>query len=110
LSERARQRAAELANDADVRLSPPKVASSDQTADRTATQSLRVKGDHRIPLPGTILTRVYKCETYQVQVLPHGFEFDGKVFKSLTGVAKVITGQHCNGYLFFRLRDKDGER
>src|SRR5271163_4996391 len=54
LSERARQRAAELANDADVRLRPPK----DITAlAKRATTSLRIKGDHRLPPPGTIITR-----------------------------------------------------
>jgi len=41
--------------------------------------------------------------------LPSGFEFEGEVFKSLSAVAKAITGQHCNGYHFFRL-GKDGDR
>jgi hypothetical protein len=31
------------------------------------------------------------------------FEFEGDVYKSLSAVAKAITGQHCNGYYFFRL-------
>ena len=35
--------------------------------------------------------------------LPQGFEFEGEVYKSLSAVAKAITGQHCNGYYFFRL-------
>ncbi len=104
LSERARQRAAELANDADVRLSPPKAkpASPAPTA-RTKTAALAVKGDNRLPPPGTIITREYKGQTLQVKVLPAGFEFEGEVYKSLSAVAKAITGQHCNGYHFFRL-------
>ena len=62
----------------------------------------------RLPLPGTIITRPYKGETLQVRVLPKGFEYQGDVYKSLSAVAKAITGTHCNGYLFFRL-GKEGE-
>jgi len=99
LSERARQRAAELANDADVRLSPPKVKPVTQTKNVSFTP----QGDHRLPPPGTIITRTYKGHSLMVKVLPKGFEFEGEVYKSLSAVAKAITGQHCNGYHFFRL-------
>ncbi len=108
LSERARQRAADLANDADLRLSPPKAKAGPALAERTRTAALRVKGDDRLPLPGTIITRAYKGETLHVKVLPHGFEFEGEVYKSLSAVAKAITGQHCNGYYFFRLGKEEG--
>ena len=102
LSERARQRAAELANDADLRLSPPKLAAAASSPERTMTIAVQV-GDRRLPLPGTIISREYKGHTLLVKVLAHGFEYGGEVFKSLSAVAKTITGQHCNGYLFFRL-------
>ena len=52
--------------------------------------------------------REYKGQTLQVRVLPHGFEFEGELFKSLSAVAKKISGQHCNGYHFFRLRQQGG--
>lgn len=104
LSERARKRAAELANDADVRLSPPKGKPMPPSSPlRTKTATLVVAGDERLPLPGTFVTRKYKGQTLQVKVLPQGFEFEGEVYKSLSAVAKAITGQHCNGYYFFRL-------
>jgi hypothetical protein len=103
LSERARRRAAELANDADVRLSLPKAKAILATDGHTTTAMLRFKGDERLPLPGAVITRTYKGETLHVMVLPHGFEFEGEVFKSLSAVAKAITGQHCNGYHFFHL-------
>jgi hypothetical protein len=103
LSERARQRAAELANDADLRLSPPKTQPAPAAAEHTKTLPLRLRPDSRLPLPGTIITRPYKGETLQVKVLPKGFEYEGEVFKSLSAVAKAITGQHCNGFHFFRL-------
>src|ERR1700758_4594408 len=60
LSERARRRAAELANDADLRLNPPKAeaapaAGTVAEAGRTVTGTLADKVDGRLPLPGTIL-------------------------------------------------------
>ena len=45
-----------------------------------------------------------------MKVLPAGFEFEGEAYKSLSAVAKKITGSHCNGYLFFRLTGKGGAR
>ena len=40
-----------------------------------------------------------------------GFEFEsGAVHPSLSAVAKAITGSHCNGYLFFRITGKGGDR
>jgi hypothetical protein len=110
LSERARQRAAELANDADVRLSPPKAKPTSPASEaRTKSATLVVAGDDRLPLPGSIITRDYKGQTLQVEVLPNGFEFEGEVYKSLSAVAKAITGQHCNGYYFFRLRKEEAQ-
>ena len=39
----------------------------------------------------------------EVRVLEDSFEYDGEKFKTLSAVAKVITGSHCNGYHFFKL-------
>jgi hypothetical protein len=103
LTERARRRAAELANDADLRLSPPRTVAAADASERTTVGVLSGKADDRLPLPGTVITREYKGERLQVKVLPQGFEFEGEVYKSLSAVAKTITGQHMNGYLFFRL-------
>ncbi len=104
LSERARRRAAELANDADIRLYPPKVATVATTApERTETAVLTFKADDRLPPAGTILTREYKGTVVQVQVLRQGFEYAGQVYKSLSAVAKAVTGSHCNGYAFFKM-------
>ena len=102
LSERARRRAEELANDADLRLNPPRSKTADTPAQRTATAILPAKPDDRLPPPGTILTRPYKGQTVQVQVLQSGFAYQGQVYPSLSAVARVVTGSHCNGFLFFR--------
>jgi hypothetical protein len=111
LSERARQRAAELANDADLRRRPPKSPTVKPEAHaRTKSAKLRTNGESRVPLAGSTITRVYKGETLEVKVLPAGFEYEGEVYKSLSAVAKKITGSHCNGYHFFRLTKKGGDR
>jgi hypothetical protein len=105
LSERARRRAAQLADDADVRLMPPKGASPEETAEPTeqrTVQTLTVR-DPRIPAVGTAITRQYKGRTNQVLVLPNGFEFEGRRYRTLSAVAKEITGSHWNGFRFFRL-------
>src|SRR5262245_38040026 len=49
LSERARRRAAELANDADLRLNPPRLKAADAAPERTATRLLPFKADGRLP-------------------------------------------------------------
>jgi hypothetical protein len=108
LSERARKRAAELANDADLRLNPPKsvpVVSSNHASAPSTQQP-----DNRLPPAGQTLRRLYKGRMVHVRILSKGFEFDGAVFQSLSAVAKAITGSHTNGFLFFRLLDQGGSR
>ncbi len=61
------------------------------------------KRDARLPEPGTVLTRTYKRQRYVVEVLDHGFLYDGQHYKGLSGVAKVITGKSWNGFVFFGL-------
>ena len=99
LSQRARCRAAELANDADLRLLPPRSRVAGASSDLSASE----KQDDRLPPPGNILTRLYKGRTVRVRILTKGFEFEGTIYPSLSAVAKVITGSHCNGFHFFRL-------
>jgi hypothetical protein len=99
LSQRARRRAAELAQDADLRLNPPRSRSTTPPAEPV---SVPASIDPRLPPPGTILTRPYKGQQLHVQVLTEGFAYAGNVYPSLSAVAKVITGTHTNGYHFFR--------
>jgi hypothetical protein len=108
LSERASQRAAELANDADLRLSAPRLKAVQVTRPRAAGAADR-PGRSGL-LPGTTLTRLYKGETVEVRVLANGFEFDGRAYRSLSGVAKAITGTHTSGLLFFHLSGHGGKR
>jgi hypothetical protein len=101
LSERARRRAAELANEADLRVAPPRPSRSRSHLPMPApTSPARRRG---IPQPGTILTRVYKGETLQVHVREDGFDFEGVRYASLSALANAITGSHCSGLRFFGL-------
>jgi hypothetical protein len=109
LSERAKRRAAELANDADLRLNPPRAKPATPTPEPAQPTVLPFQPDGRLPPPGTILTRKYKGQVLQVQVLPHGFAFEGEVYLSLSAVAKAVTGPHLNGFAFFRIGGKGGE-
>jgi hypothetical protein len=110
LSERARRRADELANDADLRLSPPRTRTA-EAPPTVANDAVAVPPrDRRLPPPGSVLARPYRGQTVQVRVLDDGFEFAGAVYPSLSAVAKAVTGSHCNGFLFFRLTDNGGER
>ncbi len=103
LSERARRRARELANDADLRIRPPAAPVEASDIGTTVISPFRVEADDRLPMAGTLLKRQYKGRTVQVRVLPQGFEFDGEVFRSLSAVARKITSAHWNGFHFFGL-------
>jgi hypothetical protein len=105
LSERAKRRALEIANDADLRIRAPKTAfrgNTMQPEERTATTCFNTGRDPRLPVPGTLLTRRFKGRTVAVEVLEDGFRYDGTVYKSLTAIANLVTGAKWNGFEFFR--------
>jgi hypothetical protein len=52
-----------------------------------------------------VLVRPYKGQTLQVRVLAKGFAYEGKTYRSLSAVAKAITGSHCSGHLFFHINE-----
>jgi hypothetical protein len=65
LSERARRRALEIANDADLRIRAPKQVGlqNASAASRTVVGVINGKRDIRLPEPGTLLTREFKGQT-----------------------------------------------
>ena len=56
------------------------------------------------PITGTRLIREWQGIEHTVTVLADGFEYQGRPFKSLSAVARAITGTRWNGPLFFGLR------
>ncbi|MFT4269165.1 MAG: DUF2924 domain-containing protein [Xenophilus sp.] len=66
--------------------------------------------DHHFA-PGTVLLREWGERDHRVTVTAEGrFEYEGSSYKSLTAVARAITGTHWSGPLFFGLASKAGAR
>ena len=63
--------------------------------------------DIRLPKPGDVLSRSYKGRAITVRVLESGFEYEGRRFRSLSAIAKAVTGAHWNGLLFFGIVHKE---
>jgi len=100
LSERARQYALQITEDADLRLCPPKKSSGTQPGIRVAPSR---QTDPRLPTPGTQLVKRYKDDTITVTVLADGFQHGERVYKSLSAIARQVTGTQWNGFSFFGL-------
>ncbi|XZE55112.1 DUF2924 domain-containing protein [Planctomycetaceae bacterium SH139] len=109
LSSDAINRIRELADGADLRVTSPATRRlSDNAGKRTrvlptGTQSATT------PLPGTLITRVYKGREIRVRVTPGGFEHEGELFGSLSAVAKHVTGSHWSGNRFFKLDQQESK-
>ena len=54
--------------------------------------------------PGTRLLREWQGRTHHVIVVHGGFKYDGRKWRSLTAIAREITGTPWSGPLFFGLR------
>lgn len=106
LKQRARQHALKIANDSDLRTKAPNQQISVSQSVKTTRGKLVTNHDPRIPLPGTILTREYKGQTVEVSVLQEHFSYQGEIYKSLSAVAKAITGTHTSGFMFFHLNNQ----
>ena len=72
--------------------------------ERMLPEALRAKAKHPDLAPGTLLQREWRGQTLFVRVLDNGFEYKGQVYKSLSGLAKEITGTKWNGYVLFGLK------
>src|SRR5450631_752143 len=111
LSERARARAREIADDADLRVVAPKSFFSlggEPVAIIPRDQSKKIN-DPRLPMAGTILRRSWKGQTILVEVLPKGFRYENRQYPSLSNIAFEITGTRWNGFAFFGLMRKAGK-
>jgi Protein of unknown function (DUF2924) len=94
LSERARQRALVVAEEADLRIRAPHSFLKELASGNR---------DPRLPPPGTRLTRQFQGHTVAVEVLEKGFRYGEQVYRSLSAVARHVTGVQWNGFAFFNL-------
>lgn len=101
LSQRTKDRLAALVDESQIRVRPPKafrpVVDAGTLPDSETTE----------PPTGKILSRNYKGQQIEVAVLDNGYLYDGKLYASLTAIAKAITGSHCSGRAFFGLTGKE---
>ena len=70
-----------------------------KTGDLSASPAIRIK-------PGMRLVREWHGETHDVLVLEDGFEWNGKHYRSLSAIAREITGAKWSGPRFFGLRPR----
>ncbi len=65
----------------------------------------RIRQD-RMPIAGTRLIREWQGVEHTVTVLANSFEWQGRPYKSLSAVARAITGTRWNGWVFFGLKNR----
>jgi Protein of unknown function (DUF2924) len=101
LSDRARNRIAELADGGEI--GPPSRAVPKRTPRPTPVPTHESKRDPRLPPVGALLRRRYQGREIVVKVLKDAFECDAERFSSLSALTRKITGTRWNGLLFFGL-------
>jgi hypothetical protein len=100
LSERARKRAAELADEAHIRVRSQPGAQGEDTPVAVPAQ---VKRDPRLPPVGTVLVREFGGKRHEVTIREQDVLYTGKSYRSLSSAARAITGTPWNGFRFFGL-------
>ncbi|TWH93846.1 Protein of unknown function (DUF2924) [Sphingobium wenxiniae] len=87
--------------------SKPVIRLLDALADEVEGKKVRksVISDPRNPVIGTRLVREWDGAEHIITVLKDGFDWQGRRYKSLSAVARDITGTQWNGYRFFGLRE-----
>lgn len=88
-------------------LSKPLRRTLDALADEYEGKKVRKSqiADPRNPVIGTRLLREWAGVEHTVTIAKDGFDWQGQRFKSLSAVARAITGTQWNGYRFFGLRE-----
>lgn len=102
LSERALRRAEEIADESVLRQLPPR---QPKWAD-VGHKRKKVERDPRLPKAGSTLVRRYKGNTITVEVGETTFTWNESEYRSLSALAKAITGSHVNGFQWFGLAKK----
>jgi hypothetical protein len=110
LSEHARQRAHELANEAELRLTAPRPRSPAADGETvTIPAPAAIRDAETDPTVGTQLERLYKGQKIVVTIAENGVRWNGELYRSLTAVARAVTGDHWNGKAFFGLTRRAGQ-
>ena len=67
-----------------------------------------IRFDRDRPITGTRLIREWQGVEHLVTVTADGFDWQGRPYKSLSAIARAITGTHWNGWVFFGLKNHRG--
>ena len=106
LSERARERSTQLAQEVELRLRAPREFWNELSVANTGERD--AGRDPRVPPIGTSVSRIYQGQTITATVLPEGFGYAGRIYRSLSAIACHVTGTRWNGLLFFGLIQRNG--
>jgi hypothetical protein len=68
----------------------------------------RIRAGEDRPVAGTRLVREFQGVEHTVTVLPDGYEYEGRPYRSLSSIARAITGTRWNGWTFFGLKNQRG--
>jgi Protein of unknown function (DUF2924) len=73
-------------------------------ADKPAAASMT-----SLPRSGTVLVREWQGATHHIIIVKDGFLWNGSTYRSLSGIARAITGTNWNGPRFFGMREVNGK-
>jgi hypothetical protein len=106
LSERALRRIGDITDDRDLRVRAPKEFVARPDFGSAVIDRAGPPKDYRLPGPGTLLTRRLGDRQIVVKVLSDGFEYESRRYRSLSAIAREVTGTRWNGLLFFGLAER----
>jgi hypothetical protein len=115
LSERAQRRLEELARDVDARYLPPRTqrarSNGNGAEGHREVLPFALSNDSTRLVPGVTLAKEYRGELHEVLVIgDRQFEYKGRVFRSLSGVAREIAGCPWSGAVFFGLKQRSARK
>jgi hypothetical protein len=91
-------------------LKPETIAKLEEIADEIEKQPRKRRShiQNKMPIAGTQLIREWQGVEHCVTVRRHDFEYQGRPYKSLSSIARLITGTRWNGWIFFGLKNMRG--
>jgi hypothetical protein len=91
-------------------LKPETIAKLEEIADEIEKQPRKRRShiQNKMPIAGTRLIREWQGVDHCVTVRRHDFEYQGRPYKSLSSIARLITGTRWNGWIFFGLKNTRG--
>ena len=84
----------------------PVAMQATKPAKSAAAKATTAERDPRLPAAGTILRKTVKGAEHEIKVLESGFEYAGQTYRSLSKIAREITGTTWNGFLWAGLVER----